>query len=109
MQRSQMRTNKTVDNNYYLTPSTNHTVEVYEGYKASNLIREDDKWKIKGKGLHDQGAIVEINITKSMRYPVGRMEWEVYEPACGIMDTRTMNLTLSICEFGKQFTCEKIR
>ena len=97
---------ETVDNNYYLTPSTNHTVDVYEGYKSSNLMRDGNKWKIKGKGLHDQEAIVEINITKSMRYPIGRMEWEVYEPACGIMDRQKINLTLSICEFGKQFTCD---
>ena len=98
--------NISMDANYYIISNDNKSLNVYEGYRSTNLVKkEDNKWTVIAK--HGTlGAFAEISTTNARRYPIGRLEWDVYEPSCYITQRQKKILTFSMCRFGTEFTCD---
>jgi hypothetical protein len=46
----------------------------------------------------------EFNHPHQVHHPLGRHEWLVHEPRCGI-DNKLRNITISVCDFDHEFTC----
>ena len=100
---------KTVlDYNYYIVTNDNHTIDYYEGYRASNIIRKNQTWMFVFKRSKNSSASLVTNIYDEGRgiYPIGRLNWHVYEPLCGMTTVERKTLSLSKCRFGEQFTCD---
>ena len=88
------------DWNFYMSTNSKNEISYYEGYKDSRISKErgNGTWGNKAKTFRTQL----ISNTKT-QYPIGRMKWNVYDENCGLNTSKF--LTLSQCEFGKQFTC----
>ena len=93
------------DYNYYLITDENHTVHYYEGYKSTNIIHSNNKWTFVTKNGNGTRSSIEYDIGKELTFPMGRRQWEMYDPKCGIWKAQWNPLSLSKCKFGKQFTC----
>ena len=72
----------------------------YEGYKDTTIVRgtENDAWGNQAKTFRTQ-LISNVGIN----FPIGRLKWKVYDRNCALNTSKY--LTLSHCEFGKEFTC----
>ena len=91
-----------IDWNYYMKLDTkSNTITHYEGYKVTNLVFDQNRWKIIVKeGVADfKAKMVETNT-----HPFGRHTWHMTDPNCGIFN-EIRNITISACEFGADFTC----
>jgi len=94
-----------LDFNYYMKLSELSEVSYYEGYKVTNLLFDQHTWKIVWKEGEEPTFTAEMAKTeKKVNHPLGRHEWLVHEPRCGI-DNQTRNLTISVCDFDREFTC----
>ena len=97
-----------LDWNYYLSVDDKQQIKAYEGYKTMDIIFDKigNKWKFSAKEGHLQELIHELAINSfTTRYPIGRKEWLVKDPACQVNDSRHQ-YTLSICTFPTEFTCD---
>ena len=92
------------DWNFYLHVNNSNQIEYFDGYKGLSKIEyhdADNIWAGKAKG---NGA--EIKQTSKENTPLGRLVWHYREEICNIIDFEKRVLTLSYCDFGKQFTCD---
>ena len=90
------------DFNYYLVTNENNTIDYYEGYKVSNIVKKNNSWEFFSKRGRNTNAKIHQYIGD---YPVGRTDWKVYDPMCGIEKMETKKLSMSRCKFGFEFTC----
>lgn len=98
----------TSDWNYYLALDNINQVESFDGYKDTNLIPTEDtrSWKFSPKvGTYQDffGKVLFKN--SSINYPIGRKDWLINEPNCGI-EQQVETMAMSICNFGTEFTCD---
>ena len=96
-----------MDWNYYLSLDSDHQIQYFEGYKDTYLVqsKEDKSWSFKERDKTHQTYANKLIIgNSSENYPIGRQSWLVTEPRCAYQAS-TKILTLSMCIFGKQFTC----
>jgi hypothetical protein len=99
-----------LDFNYYMKLSKNsNEVSYYEGYKVTNLLFNQGTWKIVWKEGEEPTFTAEMTNTEfdhphEVHHPLGRHEWLVHEPRCGI-DNELRNITISVCDFDREFTC----
>ena len=97
-----------VDWNNYISIDNNSQLSFYEGYKRTNIMFNEskNKWSISTKIGFFQIFVAELSVNRFVsRYPIGRHRWLVKEPICNI-DQSNYTLTISVCEFPKQFTCD---
>ena len=91
--------------NYYIAIDKNKGhISHYDGYKRGEISISDKSWK-------SLGITHNLTMPKSYKipYPVGRVAWHIFEPKCGLNSANDHNkyyLTLSICEFPNEFTCD---
>ena len=93
------------DFNYYIVLDNLNRINYYEGFKVSNIIKEDGSWAFspkRGNGLRKSKISFEFG--EYDVYPVGRRSWSIYDPKCQIHATG--DLSISKCRFGKEFTCD---
>ena len=87
--------------NYYLSIDGSSQIDKYDSYKRGPPISAvENNWSmaIKSDSISLQGT---------KQYPVGKKEWMLRERECSSGNTLTKrNLTFSVCDFGKQFTCD---
>ena len=95
----------TFDYNYYVMTGENSTVDYYEGYKSANIIFKNNKWTFVAKKGNVTQSSIENDVGRALTFPIGRLQWEIYEPKCGIWQAQRILLSLSRCRFGQQFTC----
>ena len=93
------------DFNYYLVTDEKNAVHHYEGYKIANIILEKNRWAFVTKKKSATISSIELEVFKEYIFPVGRSQWEMYDPMCGIHKAQNNSLSLSTCKFGLQFTC----
>ena len=96
------------DYNYYISVDTKNEIQLYEGYKKTNIIfnKDNQNWNIFTKPGYPQTFIAEFLPNKfTTKYPVGRRQWFINDKLCGIED-KMHALSLSICNFPTQFTCD---
>ena len=86
------------DWNYYFVPNNLYQIGTFESYKRSQkIISKDGNWQ-----LTVAGANIELKGSDS---PIGRKKWRWNDSACKNYNLQQRNLTFSICNFGKEFTC----
>ena len=94
------------DFNYYLAIDEKYAISYYEGYSVSNIEKESNSWKFVSKrGNKDINAKIVYEVGNDYDFPIGRQEWNVYDPKCGIKKEQKKELSMSRCKFGTQFTC----
>ena len=93
-----------VDWNYYINLNDSGELDFYDGYKLTNLEYRDGKWLFLMKDVTSSNFKYELFVQNVPNYPLGRREWIVKDPNCGIAEGRR-NMTISICEFRREFTC----
>ena len=97
-----------IDWNYYISTDDNYKINMYEGYKRTNIQYFDSSksWNITSKSLTPQSYVAEFVPSESsaLKYPIGRQTWLITELPCGI-DEELNSMTLSTCNFPTQFTC----
>lgn len=99
--------NSLFDFNYYLVTDEKNTIKYYEGYKASNIIKTDNSWVFSSKRDGGTNARIETKFHNDEEFfPVGRLNWNMYEPRCGINTEKMVQLSMSKCKFGDEFTCD---
>ena len=84
-----------------------HQIQYFEGYKDTYLLQsnEDMSWTFRERDKTQQTYTNKLITRNSFdNSPIGRQNWLVTEPRCGYQAS-TKILTLSMCIFGKQFTC----
>lgn len=86
------------DYNYYMAINSSHQITHYDGHQTSNLTRHGSKWAAEREGVK-----VERHFTT---HPLGRSMWNLYDNRTGVIEPQRRRLTLSVCELGKQFTCD---
>jgi hypothetical protein len=93
------------DWNYYIHLDEANRISYYEGYKAYNIIKINNRWTIQTKS----GAKTRFDIYQSSetedRYPVGRSIWNMSVPICEINEEERQSISFSKCHFGNEFTC----
>ena len=94
-----------LDYNYYLMTDENNTVDYYEGYRSANIILKNNEWVFVTKKHSGTTSSIKHEIGNVLTFPVGRLQWEVYDPECGILEAQRKQLSLSKCKVGQQFTC----
>ena len=89
------------DYNYYLYINSSYQVERFLGYKTYGISQMSDGWKSEAEGanisLQGQGN------------PLGRQTWTWYNRRCSVGTPSIKVLSLSVCEFGTEFTCKSGR
>jgi len=98
--------NGKADWNYYLTIDESNKIEHYEGYRSTNIVKANNTWTFTTK--QDKGKTEKATrryIENDVSYPIGRKAWEIHEPGCNIIGHQTKELSLSKCQFGKEFSC----
>ena len=88
------------DYNFYMNIDSKNEISSYEGYKDNNISRskENRRWGNQATTFRTQLiSNIETN------FPIGRLKWNVYDKVCG--SNTSQYLTISRCEFGKEFTC----
>ena len=95
------------DFNYYIAMNNDHTINYYEGYKISNIVKKGKSWMFVSKTGKTFGANITRDIEDDFKdhFPLGRLDWNVYEPFCKMTSIEKKKLLLSKCNFGDQFTC----
>ena len=84
--------------NYYLVHNKSHQIDMYESYKdKQKMLLKDDEWQINVE-------CTTIKLKKGINL-LGRQEWDWYENSCNSKTFRKRNLTISVCGFGQEFTC----
>ena len=69
------------------------------------MIRRNDTWVLQSR----YGSVeshLQQNVSNGKTYATGRLPWTYVDPTCGIDSPIERNITLSICQFGKEFTCD---
>ena len=90
------------DYNYYFTTNASYQIDKYVGYKKTNNISyENGSWM----GVLD-GASIDL---RTGSHPLGRHSWTGYNRRCSIEGSKKRTLSLSVCEFGTEFTCRSGR
>ena len=83
-------------------------IQYFDGYKDTNIImtNEGKHWGFFEENPQVQTYVAKLLTTNvSRNHPIGRHTWYVKEPSCkNVQELQTM--TLSVCDFGKQFTCK---
>jgi len=85
------------DWNYYFTTNSSYQIDKYIGYKTTDILQENGSWN--GKA---EGAAIHL---KGHSNPIGRHRWIWHNRRCGITKPIYRTLSLSVCEFGTDFTC----
>ena len=95
------------DFNYYLAIDEKHAISHYEGYSVSNIIKINNSWKFVSKrGNEDINAKIIYEFGNDYSFPIGRQEWNTFDPKCGIKREQMKEISMSKCKFGSQFTCD---
>ena len=89
------------DYNFYFSVNNSFQINRFFGYKESDITYLNESW---------QGIMEGVNITlKSNGHPLGRQDWNWFNRRCTNSGTQQRTLSLSICEFGTEFTCKSGR
>ena len=94
--------------NYYMTLNKGHKVNYFEGYKRTNLVpvHRNQTWEfVEPDEENPSYTAILLRNHYSRIYHIGRHHWHVNMPSCGYEDP-IRKLTLSTCNFGKEFTCD---
>ena len=98
-----------IDWNYYISTDDKYKINVYEGYKRTNIqyFKNSKSWNVTSKLMAPQSYVAELVPleSSSLKYPMGRNTWLMTELPCGI-DEEMNQMTLSTCNFPTQFTCD---
>ena len=87
-----------IDLNYYLMHNKFHQIDRYESYKGEQkILLKNNEWQINVE-------CTTIKLKKGANL-LGRQEWDWYENSCSSKTFRKTNLTISVCDFGQEFTC----
>ena len=104
-----------IDWNYYLSLDDKNQIKLYEGYKKTNIIYDQDrkKWNVSTKGEYPKNfeaqlatggpAVISHGHVHDYR-PIGRKKWFIIDPICEVSDS-FYQLTVSVCNFT-QFSCD---
>ena len=92
-----------IDFNYYLALDDENQILEFDGYKTEKIVHQNNQWTIVPKN----GPLFwSANITMAKdRTPVGRFEWDFYDPNCNFTWPVKRNMTLSNCDFESEYTC----
>ena len=93
-----------MDWNYYLSLDESNKLSFFEGYKLTNLVFDEENWQNLMKEKVEQDFKAKLPAVSPTYSPLGRHEWLVTDPNCGVIDQK-INLTLSTCDFSREFTC----
>ena len=87
--------------NYYASINGSNQINKYDSYKRGDpLSLVKNHWS-----MQTENDLITLQGTN--HYPVGKNEWMWRESGCSNENELTKrNLTFSVCEFGKQFTCD---
>ena len=83
---------------YYLSPSAKGIEFI--GYKDSKIWEEDQTWHL-GWDINGQYANSSLDL---LSHPLGRHSWQIFDYMCEEFNAN-QTLTLSTCNFRKDFTC----
>ena len=79
----------------------------YEGYKNSKIVFKNGSWHMTDYAVTQSDLIVHMDAGKhGSKTPLGRRSWKTYDASCGLKSSEERSLTLSICIFGDEFTCD---
>ena len=84
-----------------------HQIQYFDGYKNTDLLQfgKDKGWKFLDKiETHQTYTTKLIPGNLSKNYPIGRHSWHMTD-RCTLGEPMSY-LTLSVCFFGEQFTCD---
>ena len=94
------------DWNYYLVVNeATSELEYFDGYKKGKLIPHKNSWIFESR-YGEVDMHLWRNITGDNQAATGRMMWNYFAPACGINSPTEKHMALSICQFGKEFSCD---
>ena len=97
-----------IDWNYYMKLDENSQIEMYEGYKKTNIIYDNKTttWKIEMKSGNTENFMYSLRSQKPEKaYPIGRHVWNVNDSLCNVQ-SQTHFIAASTCNFPLQFTCD---
>ena len=89
--------NTALDSNYYMVTNSSNQIDHYDGFSISRLSLDKGKWIARNKGVKIERPMV--------MHPLGRYMWTWQDRRCDVDKPQNRSLTLSVCEFGKEFTC----
>ena len=97
-----------IDWNFYMVFDNNNQLAYFDGYKDTKIIpiNENPGWKIffkKERGPSFKAEIIPKSFSTTI--PVGRFKWHIKDDRCKY-DQRELEIALSQCKFGTQFTCD---
>lgn len=90
------------DYNYYFSINSSYQIDGYTGYKDSSIMYHNGSWKSEMEGISS------ISL-ESQGHPIGRQDWTWYNRRCSNPGPEDRFFTLSLCEFGSEFTCNSGR
>ena len=96
-----------IDWNYYFVLDKRHQIQYFDGYKNTDLLQfgKDKGWRFLDKiETHQTYTTKLITGNLSKNYPIGRHSWHMTD-RCTLGEPMSY-LTLSVCFFGEQFTCD---
>ena len=85
----------------YLLEQTEHGGHKFKGFVNNLLIKRNGTFDLEKRKSREW----EMSLEDHSDTFVGRQVWSVKDPTCGINRRSTLNLTLSTCKHGQQFTC----
>ena len=92
-----------VNFNYYAEADIEGNL-FFDGYKGARIHKLGSKWQFQShRDPNGNMTAISDNMTFS---PVGRFWWDVYEPSCDMKGSEEIEVALSMCEFGEEFTCD---
>ena len=97
-----------IDWNYYLKLNEGNQIEMYEGYKRTNIVYDNitTKWRIQMKSGSKEGFRYTLKYHLSaQRYPIGRHKWEINDYICNVQSKNSL-IALTRCNIPSQFTCD---
>ena len=97
-----------IDNNYYLSLDGKHQIQYFEGYRDTILSKsnENEIWRFMERGeISTKYTTKLVTGNSSENYPIGRKIWMMTDPRCTYQSSTNI-LTLSMCIFGTEFTCD---
>ena len=89
------------DYNYYFTINSSYQIHEYVGYKTTSILEENGSWNM----LSECGLIS----LETSGNPIGRRNWMWQNRHCDVYEPTERIISLSICEFGTEFTCRSGR
>ena len=90
-----------IDWNYYMHLGPTHEIEFYDGYKKTEIVLDDERWKVipKNGNVSDH---IDLTIKEEELFPVGRKKWNFHSSN---RNSYQKLLSFSPCDYNEEFTC----